>query len=171
MSHSDRTPTHSPIRFRRGGPQDAALIDGMIHALAAGLGTPLKVTASVADFIQALSTSPPRIHAVIAESEDAPAGLCLWFPYFSTWRGQSGLFIQDLYVAPHMRGSGLGAGLLRAALEQAGELSPRFLRLSVNHTNEAARGFYARLGFSEFSDEAALDLHGDAFDALRQPLP
>lgn len=143
----------------------------MVRTLAADLGTPSKVTASVSDFDKALSASPPLLHAVIAEAGDTPVGLCLWFPYFSTWRGQCGLFIQDLYVASHMRGSGLGSGLLRETLALADGLSPRFLRLSVNHTNGTARRFYARLGFSEFSDEAALDLHGEAFAALRQDNP
>ena len=166
MSRSDTQADVSAASYRQGGPQDAAILEKMVRLLAADLGSPEKKISSASDFAAAFSASPPLLHAVIAETADNPVGLCLWFPFFSTWRGQCGVFVQDLYVAPQMRGSGLGPDLLRETLSAAGNFSPRFLRLSVNHTNGNARRFYARLGFSEINDESALDLSGKAFAAL-----
>ena len=70
----------------------------------------------------------PAFDALIAEVDGDFAGMCLFFPSFSTWRGRPGVYVQDLFVEERFRGAGVGVALLRgtAALSRArgGGLSP-----------------------------------------------
>ncbi|MGH9035113.1 MAG: GNAT family N-acetyltransferase [Acidimicrobiia bacterium] len=55
----------------------------------------------------------PRV--VLAEPDDAPgvvAGLAIWFPTYSTFRGRPGIWLEDLFVRPEHRGQGVGRALL-----------------------------------------------------------
>ena len=42
-----------------------------------------------------------------------PAGFALWFYNFSTFAGKAGIYLEDLYVEPHLRGQGIGKALLK----------------------------------------------------------
>jgi GNAT superfamily N-acetyltransferase len=86
--------------------------------------------------------------ALIATRDSLPVGLCLYTYAFSGWRGRPGLFVQDLYVEPSERGSGLGKALLLAALRREAPNDCAFLKLDVDKANAGAIGFYQRLGFS-----------------------
>ncbi|WP_018389710.1 GNAT family N-acetyltransferase [Ancylobacter sp. FA202] len=85
--------------------------------------------------------------AVIARREEAPVGLCLYTYAFSGWRGRPGVFVEDLYVAPAERGSGLGRALLAAILAREAPQGCAFMKLHVDKANAGAHAFYARLGF------------------------
>ena len=56
---------------------------------------------------------------MIARQDGKPVGLALFFFEFSTWRGRPGVYVQDLYVAADMRGTGLGRRLLEAVAARA----------------------------------------------------
>ena len=65
------------------------------------------------------SVLDPAAEAAVAEVDGEPAGFALWFSTFSTFRGQPGLYLEDIFVKPSYRGRGIGKGLL-AAVAQAG---------------------------------------------------
>lgn len=101
-------------------------------------------------------------HSLIARDADMPVGLTVFFPEFSTWRGQPGVYIQDLYVTPSHRGSGLGRDLVLATLEYArSEWESGYVRLSADHRNVKAIRFYERLGFRVDRENIILKLGGD----------
>lgn len=105
--------------------------------------------------------------ALVAGREGRAVGLCLYTYAFSGWRGRPGLFIQDLYVAPSERGSGLGRAMLTAALRHEAPNDCAFLRLDVDMTNTSAIGFYARLGFTVDAHDHAMRIDGPPLEALR----
>lgn len=107
----------------------------------------------------------PHFHALLAEDDAGPLGMILFFPEYSTWRGEMGLFVQDLYVAPVGRGAGLGRALMACALAQA-DWSPRFLTLMVARKNAGARAFYQSLGMTLRDDADQLILQGQGLAAL-----
>ena len=72
--------------------------------------------------------------------------MILYYPDFSSHRGEPGLFVQDLYVTPKARGTGTGRLLLRSALAAQG-WGARYITLGVDPTNETALAFYDRMGF------------------------
>jgi len=139
-------------------------IDDILAALAAETAGPAAKLSRVGDLSAALSEVPPQIFALVAEAQSGPVGLCLWLPYYSTWRGSLGIYVQDLYVAPQARGLGLGRRLLAAA--RASCPQARFIRLAVAAHNGAGLQFYERLGFSRIEGDTLLDLSGDGFHRL-----
>lgn len=109
----------------------------------------------------------PRFHALLAEAAGGPVGLILYFAEYSTWRGEMGLFVQDIYVSPEGRGHGLGRKLMAAALADA-DWAPRFLTLMVAHENTGARAFYATLGMTLRDAADQLILEGEGLSALKR---
>ena len=90
----------------------------------------------------------PLFRAILAEGADEAQGLVLFYPDYSTMRGEAGVFVQDLFVAEGQRGRGLGRALLAAARDHAAaEWDARYLTLSVSPGNPSARAAYEAMGF------------------------
>ena len=100
----------------------------------------------------------PRFEAVLALEGDRAVGLAVFFYEYSTWRGTPGVYVQDLYVSNHLRGTGLGRDLLRAVRKRAREWGGRYVKLTVFDGNQEAISFYRHLGFELCEDEQALVL-------------
>ena len=94
------------------------------------------------------------------------AGMCLFFPSFSTWRGQRGAYIQDIVVDERFRDRGIGISLLRHTAAHVREQGGTYLRLSVDAKNVSAQRFYERLGLSWSQEERIHAAYGDAFQLL-----
>lgn len=109
----------------------------------------------------------PLFRALIAERGDEPLGLVIFYPDYSTHRGEPGLFVQDIYVSEAARGLGIGTTLLAAAM-RAQDWGARYLTLSVNPGNAAAKSYYARRGFRPRGYEFLI-LDGEGLAALQRP--
>jgi ribosomal protein S18 acetylase RimI-like enzyme len=105
----------------------------------------------------------PLFQAIIAE-DHRPMGMAIYYPDFSTHRGEPGLYIQDIWVEPAARGHGLGRKLMAAALRQQ-DWGARYVVLGVSPDNMTASGFYERLGFTRRGYEMMI-LTGAAVQAL-----
>ena len=144
----------------------------MIHAgllaMAGAMGDEDKITSTVSDIRTHGFGDQPPFEALIAELEGVFAGLCLAFPSFSTWRGQPGIFVQDLYVDAAYRGRGIGEALLRAVARRGKAKGAGYLRLSVDIENRKAQAFYERLGITHSRNEHIHMIKGDAFDAFAE---
>lgn len=106
----------------------------------------------------------PLFRALIAE-ETRPMGMAIYYPDFSTHRGEAGVYVQDIWVEPAARGHGLGKRLMTEALRQQ-DWDARYVVLGVSPDNMTAHGFYERLGFRRRGYEMMI-LTGKAVDALR----
>lgn len=113
---------------------------------------------------RALFGPRPLLHAQMAEG-DAPQGMILYFPEYSTHRGQPGLHVQDLWIEPGLRGQGLGRRLIGAALA-AQDWGAAYVTLQVTPDNRDAVAFYTRLGFT-FRGYQSILLDGPGLEALR----
>ena len=82
----------------------------------------------------------------MAEVDGEPVGFALAFPTFSTFRGQPGLYLEDIYVRPEHRGQGIGKALLATLARLARDRGFGRLEWSVLNWNEPAIGFYRALG-------------------------
>ena len=147
-------------------PDDAEAIHAMLLDLARGLGFADKIR-STPDSLRRHGFGPaPAFHGLVAERDGAPVGACLWFAHFSTFRGEPGLYVQDLYVAPSERGTGLGRRLLAAAAADGRAQGATHLRLSVESGNDGAQRFYAASGLRWQDTERIFLADGRAFDTL-----
>jgi len=100
------------LTLRPAEPRDAALLLALVRELAEYEKAPQEVTATEADFLRDGFGPRPRFEAVVAEWEGQPAGFALWFYSYSTWQGRHGLYLEDLFVRPALRGKGIGKALL-----------------------------------------------------------
>jgi len=156
----------APVSIRRAVAADAAALHAMVTAIAAATGDAGKVTSRPEDFLRLGFGDRPAFEALIAEHDGRPVGLSLFFTSFSSWRGATGLYVQDLYVDPAMRGGGLGRRLLAATAAIARARGGRYLRLSADAGNAAAHAVYGRTGFAHAAAERIFVLAGEAFAAL-----
>ena len=93
-------------------PGDVATILRFVRELAEFERGADKVVATEPLLQEALFGERPVAEAVIAERDGTPLGMALFFHNFSTWTGWRGLYLEDLYVTPEARGSGVGGALL-----------------------------------------------------------
>jgi GNAT superfamily N-acetyltransferase len=153
------------VTVRPAAPGDASAIVSMVRDLARFEDMLDQVQITEADVLRDGFGAAPRFEALIAERDGAPVGFALFFHNYSTFEGRSGLYLEDIYVAPEARGAGAGKALMarvaRIALERA---CPRF-ELSVLHWNPA-REVYQRLGFRHSSDWLPYRLKGEALHHL-----
>lgn len=85
----------------------------------------------------------PVAHVHLAETDDGEiAGMALWFTTFSTWVGKPGIWLEDLYVRPHLRGHGFGKALLTTLME----LTPGRVEWTVLDWNQPSIDFYDSIG-------------------------
>jgi len=155
-----------PVTIRAARRADAKIIAQMVRSLAAASGEINKVHSKPEDFAEHGFNEQPAFRALIAEQDGEPVGLSLWFYNFSSWRGDLGIYIQDLYVDDHLRGTGLGKRLLEATAHAGRAAGATHLRLSVANTNSGARAFYRRLGLNYRDDECIYQISDAAFAEL-----
>jgi len=135
----------SMLTIREARGEDAALILSMVVELAEYDKELDQVQTTEIDIARDGFGANPQFRALIAECDGQPAGFALFFGYYSTWRG-AGLYLEDLFVRPELRGRGIGKALL-ARVARAAELEGRgFLRWTVLDWNETAIGMYSALG-------------------------
>jgi GNAT superfamily N-acetyltransferase len=104
----------------------------------------------------------PKYRCVIAEWDGRPAGFAFFFYNYSTWRGQPGLYLEDLFVLPEMRGKGIGKALLQHLAQIAVQENCYGIRWMVLEWNEPALKFYDSLGATILGEWETMLLTGDA---------
>ena len=117
----------------------------------------------------ALFGPTPAVHALVAEAEGGVVGFALWFLNFSTWQGVHGIYLEDLYVEPGHRGTGLGKALLQALAEIAVQRGYARFEWSVLDWNAPSIAFYQSLGAEPLAEWTVFRLTGDALRAVGTP--
>jgi GNAT superfamily N-acetyltransferase len=131
--------------IRPARPQDAAAIYALIRELAEYERSLDEVVATQDQVRSSLFGPEPAVFAHVAEHEGSVVGFALWFLNYSTWLGTQGIYLEDLYVTPAMRGSGLGRALLAELAGICLERGYSRLQWWVLDWNSAAIGFYRAL--------------------------
>ncbi|MFT3670150.1 MAG: GNAT family N-acetyltransferase [Pseudoxanthomonas sp.] len=108
----------------------------------------------------------PAAEVVIAEADGVPAGFALFFHSFSTFLGQPGLYLEDLFVLPSHRGLGLGKRLMVHLARLAVERGCGRFEWSVLDWNTPAIDFYRRLGAVGLDAWTVQRVSGEALQAL-----
>ncbi len=106
------------------------------------------------------------VEGLMAFNDDKPIGYALFYKNFSSFRGQRGLYLEDLYIIPEYRGQKIGEAFL-AKLAQIAK-SRNFVRIDflVLDWNEPAIKFYKKLGAEMNADERHFRFVGEAFEQL-----
>ena len=136
----------SPIQIRKASINDAAQILDFIKGLAVYEKLEHEVVGSVEDLQRTLFGEQPAAEVLIAELEGKAAGFALFFTSYSTFLAQPGIYLEDLFVYPQFRGSGVGKSLLTHLASLAVKRNMGRLDWSVLNWNEPAIKFYEQLG-------------------------
>ncbi len=145
---------------------DVPVILGLIRELAEYEKLSDEVVATDDVLRETLFGNQPGAEVLIASVDDQPAGFALFFHNFSTFLGLPGIYLEDLFVRPEFRSSGLGRTLLAYLARLATERRCGRLEWSVLDWNQPAIGFYKKLGAEAMSGWAVYRLTGDALDTL-----
>ena len=134
------------FKLRTAEPRDIPAIVGLITELAEFEHLAHLVRATPEALLPHLFGDKPVAEAVVADVAGRVVGFALFFTNFSTFLAQPGLYLEDLYVQPAVRGAGIGKALLRhlGALAVARDYG-RF-DWSVLDWNENAIRFYEKMG-------------------------
>src|SRR6267378_2289500 len=121
----------------------------------------------ILQFIRELAEYEKEPRAVVATEKDLlAAGFALYFHTYSTWLGRWGMYLEDLFVRPRLRGKGIGKALLVelariAVREKCGRLDWQVLEW-----NTPAVDFYRALGARMLTEWETFRLAGDALERL-----
>lgn len=154
------------ISIRPATPADLPLIAQLIRDLAAYEKLAHEVRFDEAVLGQKLFGARPYAEVVIGELAGGPQGFALFFHNFSTFEGKPGIYLEDLFVRPEARGSGLGKALLAHLAQLAVERDCARLEWSVLDWNEPAIGFYKKLGARLMDEWTVMRMDGPALQQL-----
>ena len=134
------------LQLRAAQAADVPQIFAMIRELAEYERLSDQVVGSAEQLLEHLFGERPFVAALLAEWQGAPAGYAIYFPTYSTFLTRPGLYLEDLYVRPALRGRGIGRALLAAVEQRARSLGCGRLEWSVLDWNQSAIDFYRRFG-------------------------
>jgi GNAT superfamily N-acetyltransferase len=140
------------LTIRRARADEAGLVFTFIRELAGYEKLSHEVEATEADIAEALFGENPRLYCDIAEWDGEPAGFAVWFINFSTFSGKPGIYLEDLFVRPSLRGKGIGKALLVHLAKQCVTNGWSRLQWAVLDWNTPSIEFYKSLG-AELMDE------------------
>lgn len=160
--------TTSSARVRPAAPHDVDDILRLVQDLAVYEREPDAVEATREHVLAALfpDVGTATTFAHVAEVDGAVVGMAVWFLTYSTWTGRNGIWLEDLYVDPAQRGSGLGRELLAALAQVCTDRGYRRLEWWVLNWNTPSIGFYRSLGAVAQDAWTTYRLDGDALAAL-----
>lgn len=108
----------------------------------------------------------PMAEVLIAEQDGQGQGFALFFHNFSTFEGKPGIYLEDLYVRPQARGTGLGKALLRRLAALAVERGCARLEWSVLDWNAPSIAFYRSLGARMMDEWRIMRVDGAALQQM-----
>jgi len=154
------------VKIRPATEADLGTIEELIRALAAYERMADEVVMDAELLRKGLFGDRPYAEVLIAEVDDEAVGFALFFHNFSTFLGRPGIYLEDLFVKPEHRGSGLGKALLKRLAEIAVERDCGRMEWAVLDWNEPSIGFYKKLGARPNDDWTVYRLTGEALQKL-----
>lgn len=124
------------------------------------------VTATEERLRASLFGERPYAEAILAYENDQPVGYAIYFFTYSSFVGLPGLYLEDLFVVPESRGSGVGRDLLASVARKAVERGCRRMEWAVLNWNEPAIGFYKKLGAEPMNEWTVYRISENKLDEL-----
>jgi len=156
--------------IRRARPEDVPEILAMVRDLAEYERAVEQAVATEEQFHDALFGPTPTVFAHVVEHETDDGhrlgGFALWFLNFSTWLGRNGIYLEDLYVRPELRGTGYGKRLLATLAQECLDKGYGRLDWWVLDWNASSREFYEAHGATALTEWIPYRVTGDALPRL-----
>ena len=156
------------LAIRRARPDEAGLVLALVRELAVYEKLLHEVEATEADIADALFGANPRLFCDIAEWDGEVAGFAVWFVNYSTFAGRHGIYLEDLFVRPALRGKGIGKALLMHLAKTCVANSWSRLQWAVLDWNAPSIEFYKSLGADMMDEWTICRVTGQALTALAE---
>jgi GNAT superfamily N-acetyltransferase len=156
------------ITIRSASADDVPLIFTFIRELAEYEKLSHAVVATEDQIRESLFGSRPYAECVFGCVGGEPVGFALFFHNYSTFLGQPGLYLEDLYVQPAARGKGVGKKLLAHLAQLAVDRNCGRLEWAVLNWNQPAIDFYQGIGARPNSEWTTYRLAGEALERLSE---
>jgi GNAT superfamily N-acetyltransferase len=153
----------SKIFIRTADEKDVPVIFSLIKELAEYEKLSDQISTSEKQLRETLFGDERFVEVLIAEFDDMMVGYALFFKNFSTFLGKPGIYLEDLYVKPEMRGKGIGKALLDRIISTAKQRNYGRVEWSVLDWNEPAIDFYLKIGAKPLNDWTIFRLTSDKF--------
>jgi GNAT superfamily N-acetyltransferase len=154
------------LLLRDAGPRDVPLVARFVRDLAEYERLGHFAIGTEAQFATLLFGDPPRAHALIAERDGEPVGFALWYFAVSTFAARTKLYVEDVFVAPHARGRGIGRAIFVEMARRAVALDCVTMEWSVLDWNAPSIAFYRSIGATPHEGWTTQRLSGEALHAL-----
>ncbi len=151
------------LKIRQAAIDDIPLILKFIKELSEYEKLSSSVTADEALLKENLFGEKKYAEVIIAEFDGEPAGHAVYFFNFSTFVGKPGIYLEDIYVRPQLRGKGIGKALLRHLIQLAKDKNLGRVEWAVLDWNRPAINFYRKLGAVSMDDWTVFRLTEDKF--------
>lgn len=158
--------TNDEFHIRPAAPEDVPVILGFIKGLAEFEHLSGEVTATEEGLRASLFEANPAAEVALGFAGDEPAGFAVFFHNYSTFLGQRGMYLEDIFVMPEHRSKGLGRLLLAHVAGVAVERGCGRFEWSVLDWNVDAARFYKELGAEALDDWRTFRMDGDALRRL-----
>ncbi|MBF6344160.1 GNAT family N-acetyltransferase [Nocardia cyriacigeorgica] len=152
--------------IRRALPEDVPALVELVYDLAEYEKARHECTLTAEQLHTALFGPAPALFAHVATLDEQVVGCAIWFLNYSTWDGVHGIYLEDLFVKPQARGTGLGKALIAALAEEAVRNGYSRVSWSVLTWNTPSIDFYESLGADVQDDWVGYRLSGAALTAL-----
>jgi GNAT superfamily N-acetyltransferase len=147
--------------IRKAAREDVDLILYFIEQLAIYEKEPEAAVATRENLLRDGFGEKPFFHVLLAEWQGEPAGFAFYFFNYSTWLGKPGLYLEDLFVLPELRGNGIGKALLASLAKTAVENNCGRFQWQVLDWNKPAIDFYEALGAVNLKEWFTYRLEGE----------
>jgi GNAT superfamily N-acetyltransferase len=152
--------------IREAKMDDVEAIHQLIIDLAVYEKEPDAVIASVRDIRENLFGENPVAFCHVAEVDGQVVGIAIWFLNYSTWLGKAGLYLEDLFVKPEFRGSGLGLKLMKTLAQLCVDRGYERFQWWVLDWNEPSINFYKSIGAEAMDEWTVYRLSGSALKSF-----
>lgn len=156
------------FQVREATAKDVSMILAFIKELAAYEKLLHEVTATEEILEETLFGEKPNAKVVIGYLANVPVTFALYFHNFSTFLGRPGIYLEDLFVKPEVRGKGIGKKMLAYLAHLAKKLNCGRLEWWVLNWNKDAIEFYKRIGTDPMNEWTVHRVTGEALNNLAQ---
>lgn len=154
------------LQIRSATPEDVSVLGWFIRQLAEYERLSQDVVMTEETLRESLFGARPVAEALLGHYEDKPVAFAIFFHNFSTFLGRRGLYLEDLFVLPEMRGKGFGRAMLRHLAGIARDRKCGRFEWAVLDWNEPAIKFYRNLGAVPMDEWTVFRVTGEALEKL-----
>lgn len=154
------------IEIRQALAADLSDVLGLMAMFAEHVSLREYLTATEDGLSKAVFGDGAFVKLLVASEMAELVGYAIYYPHFSSFRSEQGFYLEDIFVAEHCRGRGIGHEMLKHVAREAADRGFNRIDFQVLSTNTTALKFYEALGADVNKDEFRMKFSGPAFDRL-----